>query len=116
VLGDQRLPADPATLGKLRYAEAVVNEVLRIQPVVPFLVMQPVRDMTLTTAGGSELTLAEGDPVFVLTTYGARRFPDADRFARNGGSRASGMRCRRRRCRSPRSAAVPASAPAATWP
>jgi cytochrome P450 len=83
ILGDQRLPGDPATVGRLKYAEAVVNEALRLQPVAPFLILQPTRDVTLV-GGHGPLSLPRGTPVFVLTSYGARRdterFPDPDVF------------------------------------
>ena len=84
VLGDQRLPTDPGTVGRLKYAEAVVNEVLRMQPVAPILGFQPLDDITLTGRDGAELFLTKGQPVLVLTSYGARRdttrFPDPDVF------------------------------------
>jgi cytochrome P450 len=79
VLGDQRLPGDPATVGRLKYAEAVVHEVLRVRPVAPFLPFQALRDQT-----AGDLFLPAGQPVYVLTSYGARRdtarFPDPDVF------------------------------------
>ena len=79
VLGDQRLPTDPGTVGRLKYAEAVVNEVLRLRPVAPFLGFQAKHDMTL-----GELFLPEGATLFTLISYGARRdtarFPDPDVF------------------------------------
>jgi cytochrome P450 len=79
VLGDQRLPADPATVGRLRYAEAVVNEVMRLRPVAPLLSFQAKRDLTV-----DGLVLPAGQIVFVLMSYGARRdtarFPDPDVF------------------------------------
>ncbi|MEV7625177.1 cytochrome P450 [Actinoplanes sp. NPDC089786] len=79
VLGDQRLPTDPGTVGRLKYAEAVVNEVLRLRPVAPYLGVETKHDMTL-----GDLFLAEGTTLFLLTSYGARRdtarFPDPDQF------------------------------------
>jgi cytochrome P450 len=84
VLGDQRMPADPATVARLKYAEAVVSEVLRMQPIAPFLTAQPNRDVTLTGSDGRDLHVPKDQPVFVLTSYGARRdterFPDPDVF------------------------------------
>jgi cytochrome P450 len=83
VLGDQRLPADPATVGRLKYAEAVVNEVLRLQPVAPYIVLQPNSDVTLDTRDG-KLFLPKDTLIFSLLSYGARRdrerFPDPDTF------------------------------------
>ncbi|GLY93098.1 cytochrome P450 [Actinoplanes sp. NBRC 103695] len=78
VLGEQRLPGDPGTVGRLKYAEAVVNEVLRFQPVAPFLLLEPTSDVTLTGRDGSELFAPKGLPIFVLMSYGARR--DTERF------------------------------------
>ena len=75
VLGDQRLPADPATVGRLKYAEAVVNEVLRIRPVAPFLGFQVKHDLTV-----GDLALTEGQTVFALTSQGARLVPEPDEF------------------------------------
>lgn len=84
VLGDQRLPADPGTVGRLKYAEAVVNEVLRMHPIAPYFTVQPNRDMTLTGRDGRDLRVAKDTPMFVLTSYGARRdterFPDPNVF------------------------------------
>jgi cytochrome P450 len=84
VLGDQRLPADPATIGKLKYAEAVVNEVLRVQPPASLVILQPTADVTLTGQDGTELFAPKGLPIFVLTSYGAKRdrerFPDPEVF------------------------------------
>ncbi|MCA2219574.1 cytochrome P450 [Jidongwangia harbinensis] len=83
VLGDRRLPADPATVGRLRYAEAVVHEALRLQPVTPQLVMQPTRDLTVDTRDGP-LFVPKDTLMYVLLSYGARRdsdrFPDPDTF------------------------------------
>ncbi|GAA3924666.1 cytochrome P450 [Amorphoplanes auranticolor] len=83
VLGDQQVPADPATVGRLRYAEAVVNEALRLQPVTPLVPSQSLRDVTLDHRDG-KLFLAEGQLIFLITSYGARRdrvrFPDPDVF------------------------------------
>ncbi|WP_459903707.1 cytochrome P450 [Catenuloplanes indicus] len=84
VLGDQRVPGDPATIGRLRYAEAVVHEVLRLQPVAPMAGLQNLRDMTVARSDGRELFLPANTPIVVLTSYGARRdtarFPDAGVF------------------------------------
>jgi cytochrome P450 len=83
VLGDQHLPADPVTVGRLKYAEAVVHEALRLQPVAPLLPSQPIRDVTLDHREG-QLFLAKGQLVFLITSYGARRdqvrFPNPDVF------------------------------------
>nr|WP_221382893.1 cytochrome P450 [Actinoplanes polyasparticus] len=84
VFGDRRLPGDPATVGRLEYATAVINEVLRVQPVVPALVVEPTQDLTLTGSDGRSLAVPAGQPIYLLTNYGARRdttrFPDPDRF------------------------------------
>ncbi|MEV4636710.1 cytochrome P450 [Actinoplanes sp. NPDC049548] len=83
VLGADRFPADPATVGRLRYAEAVVNEAQRLRPVAPYLVMQPTADVVLDTRDGP-LRVPEGKLIFVLTSYGALRdrvrFPDPEVF------------------------------------
>nr|WP_221382894.1 cytochrome P450 [Actinoplanes polyasparticus] len=84
VVGTQRIPGDPATVGRLKYAEAVVHEVLRVQPVAPIVGAQPKRDQRLTGRDGAELHLDQGQPMILLTSYGARRdtarFPDPDAF------------------------------------
>ncbi|MCS7477777.1 cytochrome P450 [Umezawaea endophytica] len=76
-------PVDPAAVGRLTYARAVVDEAMRLNPVTPFLIVQPNHDVTVDTGGGS-LRLAEGTPVLTLLTYGSRRdrarFPDHDVF------------------------------------
>jgi cytochrome P450 len=83
VLGDRVVPSDPATVGRLRYAEAVVHEVLRLRPVAPYLVNQPIEDVVLDTRDGPLLVPAD-KLIFVLLSYGARRdldrFPDPDAF------------------------------------
>ncbi|MEV7629498.1 cytochrome P450 [Actinoplanes sp. NPDC089786] len=84
VLGDQQLPTDPATIGRLKYAEATVNEALRLRPVAPYQVVEPTRDLTLTTRDGTKLFLPEGLTIFALLSYGAlrdtERFPDPEAF------------------------------------
>ncbi|WNV86036.1 cytochrome P450 [Umezawaea sp. Da 62-37] len=77
VLGDSGFPADPATVGRLGFAEAVVHEVARLRPVAPFLAFQPLRDVTFDTEHGP-LLVEKGVPVFALMAYGARR--DLDRY------------------------------------
>lgn len=83
VLGAERFPADPATVSRLRYAQAVVDETLRLRPVAPYLVLQPTADVTLDTQDGP-LRVAGDKLIFVLTSYGALRdrgrFPDPDVF------------------------------------
>lgn len=84
VFGDQRLPGDPASISRLKYAEAVVNEVLRVQPVAPLIAAEPTKDTTLAGRDGNELFLRQGQPILMLDSYGARRdtqrFPDPDTF------------------------------------
>lgn len=84
VLGDDRLPADPAAMARLRYAEAVVHEALRLRPAVPFLGFEPTRATTLTGSDGRALSLAKDEEVLLLLSYGARRdtgrFPAPDEF------------------------------------
>lgn len=84
VLGERRVPENLASVGRLKYADAVVNEVLRMQPVAPFLDVESLHDMTLTGRDGRELFLSKGQRAVVLTSYGARRdttrFPDPDIF------------------------------------
>ncbi|USX53332.1 cytochrome P450 [Lentzea sp. HUAS12] len=75
--------ADPAAVGRLTYARAVIDEAMRLNPVTPFIVVQPNQDITVDTAEGS-LRLKQGTPVFTLLTYGSRRdhsrFGDHDAF------------------------------------
>ena len=71
-------PADPAAVGRLTYARAVVDEAVRLNPVSPFIVVQPNHDVTVDTEEHS-LRLERGTPVFTLLTYGSRR--DRNRFA-----------------------------------
>jgi len=83
VLGDVGQPYDHAALARLTYAEAVVNEVIRLRPVTPFLLFEPMTDTTVTE-GVTELRLTRGTPVIVMLTYGsdsdADRYPDPGEF------------------------------------
>jgi hypothetical protein len=51
VLGEHGLPADQAAMSRLRYAEAVVNEALRLRPAVPFRGFEPIRSLRLWVRG-----------------------------------------------------------------
>ncbi|GLZ02413.1 cytochrome P450 [Actinoplanes sp. NBRC 103695] len=82
VLGERELPADPAAMGRLQYAEAVVNEALRLRPPIPFLGFEPTRNLSITGSDGRELSLAADEEVFLLLSYGGRR--DAERFPAPG--------------------------------
>lgn len=82
VLGEHDLPPDVETLRRLVYAAAVVDESIRLRPVAPMLIAQPIRETVFDTANGT-LSVAAGTPLFLLTGYGARRdprFPDPERF------------------------------------
>ncbi|MGW2641605.1 cytochrome P450 [Streptomyces sp. NPDC001348] len=83
VLGDTGLRADPAALSRLRYAEAVVNESIRLRPTSPFLIMQTARDITVAD-GADALHLKAGTLVMPLLTHASdaddSRYPDPGAF------------------------------------
>ncbi|MEV7737577.1 cytochrome P450 [Streptomyces sp. NPDC088921] len=71
VLGDS-IP-EPGVVSRLKYAEAVVNEAMRLMPVAPLTPLQTTRDLTV-----GDLELKRYTPILVLFTYGAMR--DRERF------------------------------------
>ncbi|GAB3795802.1 cytochrome P450 [Micromonospora zhanjiangensis] len=83
VFGGDGSLVDASAVSRLTYAEAVVNEAMRLRAPAPYLVMEPVADTTVTD-GTRELSLTRGTPVFVLLTYGAEtdtgRYPDPEAF------------------------------------
>ncbi len=83
VLGDDEFPSDPAALSRLRYAEAVVNESIRLRPTSPFLIMQAARDITIPD-GANALRLEAGTLVMPLMTHASdvddHRYPDPGAF------------------------------------
>ncbi|WP_162794780.1 cytochrome P450 [Nonomuraea lactucae] len=83
VLGDDEFAPDPATVGRLRYAEAVVNEATRLRPVAPFLFLQSLQDVVISGTA-RDLQVGRGTPIIALLVYGAdrdtRRFPDPQAF------------------------------------
>jgi cytochrome P450 len=83
VLGPHGAIADASALTRLRYAEAVVNESIRLRSPAPYLVIEPVADTTVAD-GTTELRIGRGTPIFVLLNYGsdsdAGRYPDPASF------------------------------------
>ncbi|MCS0602101.1 cytochrome P450 [Streptomyces sp. LP11] len=83
VLGRDHYPADTTALSRLTYAEAVVNEVIRLRPASPFLMMETTTDTTVTD-GRTELRIDRGTVLVPLLTYGSdsdpERFPDPGVF------------------------------------
>ncbi len=83
VLGEHAFPPDPAAVGRMKYAEAVVTEAQRLRPVAPYIAPQPLHDVTFETEQGP-LLVEKGTPIFSLHAYGARRdtvrFPDPEAF------------------------------------
>jgi cytochrome P450 len=84
VLGDDGFPTDAAVLSTLRYAEAVVNESIRLRPTTPYLLLETARDTTVGL-GDDTLRLAAGSIVMPLLTHASdgddRRYPDPGVFA-----------------------------------
>lgn len=83
VLGPGRSITEPSVLSRLRYAEAVVNEAIRLRPPTPYIVLEPLVDTTVTD-GPDRLDIDAGTPIFLLLSHGsgddARRFPDPQSF------------------------------------
>ncbi|NEB92892.1 cytochrome P450 [Streptomyces bauhiniae] len=83
VLGDDGFPSDPAALSRLRYAEAVGNESIRLRPTSPFLIMQAVHDITIPD-GADALRLEAGTLVMPLMTHASdvddHKYPDPGAF------------------------------------
>ncbi|BCY09646.1 cytochrome P450 [Actinoplanes sp. L3-i22] len=66
-------------VGRLRYAQAVVREALRLRPPASLTVVEAIEETELL-GDGVLLRAAPGLPIWVLLAYGARRFPDAASF------------------------------------
>ncbi|WP_113699713.1 cytochrome P450 [Nonomuraea lactucae] len=83
VLGEEEVATDPATVGRLSYAEAVVNEAMRLRPVAPLMFLEPLREVVLR-GSTQDVRIPRGTPIIALVTYGAdrdtRRFPDPQAF------------------------------------
>lgn len=83
VLGPGGEITDPSALTRLRYAEAVVHEAMRLRPSTPYLVLEPLADTTVSD-GRTDLRLDRGTPMFVLLTQGSAagtsRWPDPGSF------------------------------------
>ena len=82
VLGDRPFPEDAATLSRLRYVEAVVNETMRVTPPAPFVLMEALHDTSIPD-GAEELRVKRGTILILLLGRGAQsedRFPDAASF------------------------------------
>ncbi|MFC0107826.1 cytochrome P450 [Kibdelosporangium aridum] len=83
VLGPGGSITEPPVLSRLRYAEAVVNEAIRLRPPTPYIVLEPVVDTTVTD-GLDRLHIGAGTPIFLLLSHGSdddtRQFPDPQSF------------------------------------
>jgi cytochrome P450 len=83
ILGPSGSITDPSALSRLRYAEAVVNEAIRLRPPTPYVVMEPIADTTVTD-GTTQVRINAGTPIFLLLTHGSAddtsRFPDPESF------------------------------------
>ena len=69
---------DPQQLGELTYLEACVHETMRLKPVAPFLVLQALRDTTITNVRVPAGTLVWG--VMRHDSVDERRFANAAAF------------------------------------
>ncbi|WP_394822280.1 cytochrome P450 [Pendulispora albinea] len=72
-LGDDAMPESIETAGRLVYATAIANEVMRLRPVVPSMFMEANTDVVL-----GDLALPKGTATWVLVRPAAR---DAENFA-----------------------------------
>ncbi len=83
VLGPDGSITEPSALSRLRYAEAVVNEAIRLRPPTPYVPLEPLVDTTVTD-GPDRLDIDAGTPIFLLLSHGsgedARRYPDPQSF------------------------------------
>jgi cytochrome P450 len=73
-----RPAADFATVGSLAYVDAVVQEAMRIRPVVPLMFLEPYDDEVI-----SGVAVPAGSPILLLTGYFARHdsyFNESARF------------------------------------
>jgi cytochrome P450 len=69
---------DASALTRLRFAEAVVTEAMRLRPPTPYVVLEPLADTTVAT----DLRVTAGTPMFLMLTHGSAE--DADRFPEPG--------------------------------
>ncbi|NRO99496.1 cytochrome P450 [Paraburkholderia sp. NMBU_R16] len=64
VLGTEKLLTDPGQADKLTYIDAVANETMRLKPVAPFLVVEPLNDVEL-----DGVSVPKGTIIILLTRY-----------------------------------------------
>ncbi|MCX4564711.1 cytochrome P450 [Streptomyces phaeochromogenes] len=83
VLGDASHPADPSVVARLKYAEAVVNETIRMRPTAPYLLLEAMTDTTLADST-MQLSLTRGTHVMPLLGYksdsDAQKYPNPGEF------------------------------------
>ncbi|HRI68053.1 MAG TPA: cytochrome P450 [Polyangium sp.] len=74
LLGDRWLDADLEQAGKLAYANAAANESMRLRPVAPGLIMEPMKDVVI-----GDVAIPRGVPIALMC-----RLPNlsAERFSR----------------------------------
>jgi cytochrome P450 len=65
MLADEPLPSDFATLEKLPYIEAVIQETLRLKSVAPMLYLEPIKDVELNGT-----RIPKGTMLVLLSRYG----------------------------------------------
>ncbi|MFC4066923.1 cytochrome P450 [Actinoplanes subglobosus] len=76
----EELAAVRAETEPANYARAVVREALRLRPPASLTVVEAIEETWLTGEDGVRLRAVPSLPIWVLLTYGARRFPDAGVF------------------------------------
>ncbi|WP_191298629.1 cytochrome P450 [Lentzea cavernae] len=83
VLGEDAHPADPFVVARLKYAEAVVNETIRLRPTAPYLLLEAMTDTVLADST-MELSVARGTHVMPLLGYrsdsDAQKYPNPGEF------------------------------------
>ncbi|WP_033338789.1 cytochrome P450 [Catenuloplanes japonicus] len=77
--GPDGMPTDPSSIRKLEFAEACVNEAMRLRPVAPTAGLRALRD-TVLPGTDHDLKVPRGTSLILLLSYGAESVPDADEF------------------------------------
>ena len=109
VLGEERYPSGYDTVGELRYGEAVLRESMRLKPVAPYIVVEPLADTTL-----ADTRIPAGTRLLLLTRQAGLRALNRAERVRPRALAATTARTCPTRSRFSRSAPAPASAPGAT--
>jgi cytochrome P450 len=77
--GADGMPTDPSAFRNLRFAEACVNEAMRLRPIAPTAGLRALRD-TVLPGTDHDLSVPRGTNLLVLLSYGARAVPEPDEF------------------------------------